>query len=44
MLQDGTTVSQAMEPGILPIQQWRPDPGAEPLAEVNTYGGIGRKG
>ena len=34
-----------VEPGIIPIQQWRPDPAdpAEPFADVNTYGGIGRK-
>ena len=34
---------ELVAPGVLPIQQWRPDPGAEPLDEVNTYGGIGRK-
>jgi trans-aconitate methyltransferase len=37
-----------VEPGVIPIQQWRPDPAdpgkpAEPFADVNTYGGIGRK-
>jgi hypothetical protein len=35
-----------MEPGVIPIQQWRADLGAEPaepLADVNTFGGIGRK-
>ena len=34
-----------VEPGIIPIQQWRPDPAepAEPFADVNTFGGIGRK-
>jgi len=34
-----------VEPGVIPIQQWRPDPGepAEPFADVNTFGGIGRK-
>jgi hypothetical protein len=32
-----------VEPGVLPIQQWRPDPDAKPVDEVNTYGGIGRK-
>ncbi len=32
-----------VEPGVIPIQQWRPDPGAEPLTDVNTFGGIGRK-
>ena len=34
---------ELVEPGVLPIQQWRPHPGAEPLADVNTFGGIGRK-
>lgn len=32
-----------VEPGIIPIQQWQPEPDAEMMAEVNTYGGIGRK-
>jgi len=34
-----------VEPGVIPIQLWRPDPAepAEPFADVNTYGGIGRK-
>ena len=34
-----------VEPGIIQIQQLRPDPAdpAEPFADVNTYGGIGRK-
>ena len=37
-----------VEPGVIPIQQWRPDPEdpagpAEPFAYVNTFGGIGRK-
>jgi len=35
-----------VEPGVVPIQTWRPDPGAEPagpLVDVNTFGGIGRK-
>jgi hypothetical protein len=34
---------ELVEPGVLPIQQWRPDPDAKPVDEVNTYGGIGRK-
>ena len=34
---------ELVEPGVLPIQQWRTDPGAEILDEVNTFGGIGRK-
>ena len=40
---DGLDVVQ---PGVVSIQTWRPDPGAEPadpLVEVNTFGGIGRK-
>ena len=33
-----------VEPGVIPIQQWRPAGApAEPLADVNTFGGIGRK-
>ena len=33
-----------VEPGVIPIQQWRPaGASAEPLADVNTFGGIGRK-
>jgi O-methyltransferase involved in polyketide biosynthesis len=34
-----------VEPGVIPIQQWRPDPAdpGEPFADVNTYGGVGRK-
>jgi len=33
-----------VEPGVLPIQLWRPEvTPAEPIAGVNTYGGIGRK-
>ena len=38
---DGLEVT---EPGVVPIQTWRPDAGAEPIADVNTFGGIGRKG
>jgi hypothetical protein len=33
-----------VEPGVIPIEQWRPEAApAEPLADVNTFGGIGRK-
>jgi hypothetical protein len=33
-----------VEPGVTPSQQWRPAGApAEPLADVNTFGGIGRK-
>jgi hypothetical protein len=38
---DGLEVT---EPGVVPIQTWRPGAGAEPIADVNTFGGIGRKG
>lgn len=35
---------EIMEPGVVPIQAWRPDVTPdEPITEVNTYGGIGRK-
>jgi hypothetical protein len=33
---------ELVQPGVLPIQQWRTGSG-ESLDEVNTYGGIGRK-
>ena len=34
-----------VEPGVIPIQQWHPEPAepAEPFNDVNTFGGIGRK-
>jgi hypothetical protein len=33
-----------VEPGVVPIQIWRPDvTPAEPKAHVDTFGGIGRK-
>ena len=33
-----------VEPGVVPIQTWRPDVNpAEPKAHVDTFGGIGRK-
>ena len=31
---------EMLEPGLVPITQWRPDPDAKP---VDGYGGIGRK-
>jgi hypothetical protein len=35
---------ELVEPGVVPVEQWRPDP-AEPLAGAPTavYGGVGRK-
>jgi S-adenosyl methyltransferase len=33
---------QLVEPGLVPVQQWRPGPGAE-LAEVYSYCGVARK-
>jgi hypothetical protein len=32
-----------VEPGVVPIAHWRPDPDAEPV-EIYSYGGIGHKG
>jgi O-methyltransferase involved in polyketide biosynthesis len=35
---------EVVEPGVVPIHAWRPDPApAETVVEVNTYGGVGRK-
>jgi S-adenosyl methyltransferase len=35
---------ELVEPGVVPIQQWRPDVApVAPRAEVNGFGGIGRK-
>jgi hypothetical protein len=31
------------EPGVVPIHQWRPDPGTVNPPEVPAYGGVGRK-
>ena len=33
---------EMLEPGLVPITQWRPDPAAEAPA-VDAYGGVGRK-
>lgn len=40
---DGLTL---LEPGVVPVSQWRPDPapGGEPPGHVDTYGGMGVKG
>jgi O-methyltransferase involved in polyketide biosynthesis len=35
---------QLLEPGVVPVSQWRPDPDpAGPPQPVDTYGGVGRK-
>jgi len=31
-----------VEPGVVPVPRWRPDPGAEPV-EIYSYCGVGRK-
>jgi hypothetical protein len=33
---------EMVEPGLVPITQWRPDPGAE-AEPMDAYGGVGRK-
>ena len=33
---------EMVEPGLVPVPQWRPDPSAEP-AEIYSYCGVGRK-
>jgi S-adenosyl methyltransferase len=37
---DGLEVA---EPGVVPIHQWRPDPGAPEAPEVPALGGVGKK-
>jgi len=32
-----------VEPGVVPVNLWRPEPSPFPPAEVHAYGGIGRK-
>jgi hypothetical protein len=32
-----------VEPGVVPLPQWRPDPSPFPPARIDTLGGIGRK-
>jgi S-adenosyl methyltransferase len=32
-----------IEPGVVPIQQWRPDSDAEAAARAGMWGGVGRK-
>jgi hypothetical protein len=33
---------ELVEPGVVPVPYWRPDPGAEPV-EIYSYCGVGRK-
>jgi hypothetical protein len=33
---------ELVEPGVLPVPHWRPDPEAEPV-EIYSYCGVGRK-
>jgi len=33
---------ELVEPGVVPVPHWRPDPGAEPV-EIYSYCGVGRK-
>jgi hypothetical protein len=32
-----------LEPGVVPVSQWRPDPAPFPPPHVDTYGGVARK-
>jgi len=34
---------EPVEPGVVPVNLWRPEPSPFPPAEVHAYGGIGRK-
>ena len=34
---------ELLEPGVVPVSQWRPDPSPFPPAHVDTYGGVARK-
>jgi hypothetical protein len=34
---------ELVEPGVVPIQQWRPDAQTDPVVAINPFGGIGRK-
>ena len=34
---------ELIEPGVVPIQQWRPDSDAEAAARAGMWGGVGRK-
>ena len=35
---------ELVDPGVVPIQQWRPDATTDQIVAVNPYGGVGRKG
>jgi hypothetical protein len=35
---------ELLEPGVVPVSQWRPDQSPFPPAHVDTYGGVARKG
>jgi hypothetical protein len=32
-----------IDPGVVPVPQWRPDPGPVPAPRLDTLGGVGRK-
>jgi hypothetical protein len=34
---------ELVEPGLVPIQEWRPDPSPSPLVPVDSIGGVARK-
>jgi hypothetical protein len=34
---------QVADPGVVPIHQWRPDPGTVNPPEVPALGGVGKK-
>ncbi|MER7409145.1 MULTISPECIES: SAM-dependent methyltransferase [Streptomyces] len=34
---------ELLEPGVVPVTEWRPDPDPAPPAPVTTYGGVARK-
>ena len=38
----GLPTAELVEPGVVPVPHWRPDPGAEPV-EIYSYCGIGRE-
>jgi hypothetical protein len=32
-----------VDPGVVPVPEWHPDPSPFPLARIDTLGGVGRK-
>jgi hypothetical protein len=34
---------EMVEPGLVSCPRWRPDPGSQLAAEVDAFGGVGRK-